>query len=80
MGGRKKHENCVRFCAFGEIIARKKIAENPHHTIHTTVMGIKCCNKNKKLNDCSTKRIKKNKNKKLKINRKWIIKLKKIAP
>jgi hypothetical protein len=35
-------------------MVRKKIAENPHHRIDTTVTEIKCCNKNKKLNDCST--------------------------
>jgi CHAT domain-containing protein/tetratricopeptide (TPR) repeat protein len=50
----KKHENCVRFSACSEIMVRKKIAENPHHRIDTTVTEIKCCNKNKKLNDCST--------------------------
>ena len=52
---RKKHENFVRFCACGEIIERKKIAENHHHKIDTKVMKIKCCNKSKKLKHCITK-------------------------
>jgi hypothetical protein len=37
-----------------KIMVRKKIAENLHHTIDTTVTEIKCCNKSKKLNNCST--------------------------
>jgi hypothetical protein len=35
-------------------MARKKSAGKPHQMIDTTVMKIKCCNKNKKLKDCST--------------------------
>jgi hypothetical protein len=50
----KKHENCVRFSACGGIMVRKKIAGKPHQRIDTAVMKIKCCNKNKKLKDCST--------------------------
>ena len=50
----KKHENCVRFSECSGIMVRKKIAKNPHHRIDTTVTEIKCCNKNKKLKDCST--------------------------
>ena len=50
----KKHENCVRFSACGGIMVRKKIAGKPLQRIDTAVMKIKCCNKNKKLKDCST--------------------------
>jgi hypothetical protein len=50
----KKHKNCVRFSTCGEIMVRKKTAGKPHQIIDKTVITIKCCNKNKKLNDCST--------------------------